>query len=464
MITALDSKILDRNCEALGISVDSLMANAGKALYDVLVKEFEKKKILIVCGVGNNGGDGFACAKHFGKKATVALLLPPERIKKEAARKHFEALDRKHVMFSDVYLDQYEVIVDCVLGVGARAPLDAEHKEYVKQLKNFKGRIVSADVPTGLGTKSAVVPDITVTFHDVKEGMTKENCGRIIVADIGIPEEAAHVMGPGDMLLYPVPREDSHKGENGRLLVIGGGPYIGAPALAGMAAQRAGIDIVHIATPKRCFIPIASMTPTFIMHDLPDDVLRETDVKRLLEISKNVDAVLIGPGLGKAPDTMAAVREFVLRCGKPMVIDADGIDAVSMMTVLPDNVVITPHRGEFEKFSGFAAKSCDLMELSKKRNVTILLKGVSDVIVNADCKRTNRAGTPGMTVGGTGDVLSGIVAGLLAKHMDMFGAACLGAYICGQAGEKAFDEFSYGMIATDVIDKITNVLKDHLKG
>jgi NAD(P)H-hydrate epimerase len=147
-----------------------------------------------------------------------------------------------------------------------------------------------------------------------------------------------------------------------------------------------------------------------------------------------------------------------------MVIDADGITAVSVMSVMPPNTIITPHRKEFERFSGFPANSCDLMEVSKKRNVAMLLKGVSDVIVHDDTKRTNRAGTPAMTVGGTGDVLSGIVAGLLSKHMDTFDAACLGAYICGRAGEKAFDEFSYGMIATDVIDMIPKVLKDHLKG
>ncbi|MDR0335334.1 MAG: NAD(P)H-hydrate dehydratase [Methanomassiliicoccaceae archaeon] len=464
MISALDSKILDRNCEALGISIDTLMGHAGEALYNVLIKEFEKKKIIIVCGTGNNGGDGLACAKHFGKKATVAMLLPPDMIKKEPARRRFEALDRKAVMFSDVYLDQYDVVVDCVLGVGARAPLDAVHKDYIKQLKDFKGKIVSADVPTGLGMKTAVVPDITVTFHDVKEGMTKENSGRIIVADIGIPEEAAHVMGPGDMLLYPLPKDDSHKGENGRLLVIGGGPYIGAPAMAAMASLRAGIDIVHIATPRRSFIPIASMTPNFIMHELSEDALCENDVKKLLDISRHMDAVLIGPGLGTAEGTMAAVREFVLRCGKPLVIDADGITAVSTMSVMPSNTIITPHRKEFEKFSGFVANSCDLMEVSKKRNVTMLLKGVSDVIVHNDVKRTNRSGNAAMTVGGTGDVLSGIVAGLLSKHMHTFGAACLGAYICGRAGDRAFDEFSYGLTATDVIEMIPKVLKDHLKG
>lgn len=463
MISILESRILDRNCEALGISLDTLIDNAGAALYDFLSKGYSGKKILIVCGAGNNGGDGFACARRFGKKASVALLFPPEKIKTEAAKRHFEALGREAQMFSDVSLDKYDVVVDCGLGTGVRSPLDNVYKDYIKKLKKFKGKIVSADVPTGFGTRDALLPNVTVTFHDRKEGMTEDNCGSIIVADIGIPEEALHIVGPGDMLLYPVPKEDSHKGENGRLLVIGGGPYIGAPAMSALAAMRVGVDVVRIATPKRSFAAIASMTPNFIMHQLPGDVLQEKDVKDLLELTKKVDAVLIGPGLGTADETMAAVREFVLRCKKPMVVDADGITAISVMSVVTENVIITPHRGEFEKFSGFSLSGCDLMDISKKRNVTILLKGVTDVIVHNDKKRTNRSGTPAMTVGGTGDVLSGIVAGLLSKGMDTFNAASLGAFISGAAGEKAYDEFSYGLLATDVIDMIPKVLKEHLK-
>ncbi|MCL2143788.1 MAG: NAD(P)H-hydrate dehydratase [Methanomassiliicoccaceae archaeon] len=460
----MESRIIDRNCEALGVSLETLVDNAGGALHRILSKEYAGKKILIVCGIGNNGADGFACAKRFGRKATVALLLPPEMIKTNAARHHFELLDRKPVMFSDVSLDQYEVIVDCVLGIGARSPLDAVYNDYIKKLKKFKGRIVSSDVPTGFGTRDSVQPNVTVTFHDTKEGMNEDNCGKIIVADIGVPEEAVHVAGPGDMLLYPLPKEDSHKGENGRLLVVGGGPYIGAPAMAAMASLRAGVDLVRIATPKRSFMPIASMTPNFIMHELSDDILTEKDVRSLLELAKKVDAVLIGPGLGTDEGTMAAVREFVLRCNKPAVVDADGITAISLMSVVPGNVIITPHKREFEDFSGFALKSCDLLEISERRNVTILLKGVTDVIVRGEKKKTNRSGTSAMTVGGTGDVLSGIVAGLLSKGMDTFDAAYLGAYICGSAGEKAFKELSYGMTATDVVDAIPKVLKDHLKG
>ena len=454
---------MDMNCEALGITIDTLMESAGAALADVVTKEYSGKKILIAVGAGNNGGDGMACAKHLGKKATVALIYPPDMIKREQARRQFENLERKHVMFSDVSLDQYELIVDCGLGVGARPPLDPAMREYVKRLRSFKGKIISADVPTGLGMKDAVVPHITVTFHAEKEGMNKDNSGKIIVADIGIPNEAIHAVGPGNMLIYPVPREDSHKGENGRLLIIGGGPYFGAPAMAAMAALRVGADIVRIATPKRCFVPISSITPLFIMHQMSDEIIEEKDVKGLLEITKNVDAVLIGPGLGTDEETMTAVREFALRCDKPLIVDADGITATASMAVFPDDVLITPHKGEFERFSGFALASCDLMSISKKRNVAILLKGVTDVIVHNDRKKINNTGTAAMTHGGTGDVLSGIVAGLVSKGMNMFDAACLGAYINGSAGEMAFDEKSYGLVATDVIETIPKILKRDLK-
>jgi len=460
-MSPLESMILDRNCESLGIPVSTLMDNAGVALFDIVSKEFAGKKILIVCGIGNNGGDGFACAKRFGRKADVAVLFPSDRIKTDAAKRQYNLLRKRPAMFTDVSVNEYDVIIDCGLGIGGRPPLDDVYIKYFEVLKKFKGTIVSADVPTGFGTDDHLIPDITVTFHDMKEGMNEKNCGRIIIADIGIPEEASRFVGPGDMLRYPVPKKDSHKGDNGRLLVIGGGPYIGAPAMSAMAAFRVGSDLVRIATPRLSFDHIASMTPAFIMHRTSDDILTENDVPRLLELSEKVDAVLIGPGLGTDERTMAAVREFMDRCKKPMTVDADGITAISSVPRIPDNVVITPHHKEFEIFS--AGSGDPVADVSEHRNVTILIKGRIDTIAQWENIRMNRAGTPAMTVGGTGDVLSGIVAGLLSKGMSTYDAACLGAFICGTAGEKAFSKKSYGMIATDVIDMIPKVLKEHLR-
>lgn len=477
MMSNLESRILDINSDHWGESVEDLMYNAGGALYDVLSDRFPDKRILIVCGPGNNGGDGFACAVRYKGTADVALLVP-DGIKTNAAKMHFDRLAAGPMMFSDVSLDNYDVVLDCVLGTGARSPLADVYKEYIKKIKKFKGTVVSADVPTGFGTEDALIPDITVTFHDRKEGMNEKNCGTIIVADIGIPEGAVRYIGPGDMLRYPIRKRDSHKGENGRLLIIGGGPYIGAPVMAAMAAQRVGIDLVHIATPIMSYTEIATMSPTFIMHKLSGDLLTEKDVKELLELAKKVDAVLIGPGLGTDEGTMKAVREFISECSVPVVADADGITAIASMKKIPGKVIITPHHREFNRFFGSDfdgrfgegegylddARESVLKNVSKERNVTVLLKGERDVIASAERIRYNYTGTSAMTVGGTGDVLAGAVAGLLSKNMDLFDAACLGAFICGLAGEDAFDEFYHGMIATDVIGKIPKVLKKYLEG
>jgi len=463
MMSPLESKILDMNSEALGVSVDELMDNAGAALFNVISERFDGKRILIVCGAGNNGGDGFACGKRFGKGADVALLFPPDKIKTGTAARHFNSLDIEPGMFSDIDLKKYDVIVDCVLGTGARSPLGDVYIDYVDRVRKFGGDVVAADVPTGFGTDCSFVPDITVTFHDVKGGMTKENCGDIVIADIGIPENASRLVGPGDMLRYPIPKTNSHKGQNGRLLIIGGGPYIGAPAMAGMAAFRIGADLVHIATPKPSFVPIASMTPNFIMHQTSDDVLVENDVPDLIKLSKKVDAVLVGPGLGTAEETIRAVRRFVTECDRPIVVDADGITAISSMPVISGNVIITPHHREFAAFTGNGPDdTASVQKVSTERNVTVLLKGETDVIAQNERVRFNETGTPAMTVGGTGDVLAGMVSGLLSKGMSTFDSACLGAYICGIAGEYAFFEHSYGMVATDVIDEIADVLMDYL--
>ena len=175
-----------------------------------------------------------------------------------------------------------------------------------------------------------------------------ENSGEIVVADIGIPPDAAKYVGPGEFVLYPLPSPDSHKGMNGRVLVVGGGPYTGAPALAGFGAYRIKVDLVRIATPARSYLPVAGYSPNFIVHELGDDVLTEEDVPRVMDLIKNVEAVLIGPGLGNADGTLHAIREIIRGCDRPMVIDADAITAVSKdRSVLKGKAgVITPHAGE----------------------------------------------------------------------------------------------------------------------
>ena len=452
MISPLDSRVLDANSESLGIEVDELMANAGEALADVITRMFNGKRILFVCGTGNNGGDGYVATRLLD--ADVAYFKEP---KTAPAMNSFTKIENRPMQFDVKLLDDYDVIIDCVLGTGVSGEIREPYAGYIKAVNDSGKTVVACDVPSGFGTSNAIRPTVTVTFHDIKEGMNEDNCGTIIIADIGIPAEAYEYVGTGDVLRYPVPELESHKGQNGRLLVIGGGPYTGAPSMAGMAALRVGVDLVHIATPDSSFQAVASACPSYIVHRLRGDHLDIGSVEYLINMSKEMDAVLIGPGLGTDEETRKAIIEFIEVCDRPMVVDADGV--TSFRGDIPKkNIVFTPHRGEFEKL----ARGAEPQDFAEKNQCVVVLKGHTDIITDGKRTRKNRAGTPAMTVGGTGDVLAGTIAGLLAKGMSPFDAGCLGTYLCGRAGEKAFDEFSYGLLATDIIDDIARVLRDEL--
>jgi len=457
MISPLDSRILDKNSECLGISVETLMENAGKALAEV-VDTFAIGKIIFICGSGNNGGDGYAASKYLKSKADYCAFKVP---KSELCIKMSKDLEIK--TYDASLLEKYDTIVDCVLGTGIEGELRPEYSQYIDKINKSNKNIIACDVPTGFGTSESIRANTTITFHDMKKGMDEHTCGRIIISDIGIPIDASVYVNKGDFLRYPIPKKDSHKGQNGRLIIVGGGPYVGAPACAGMAAVRIGADLVTIFTPKRSFIPIASISTSYIVKELSGDYLCTDDVPSILDACKNADALLIGPGIGCDEETAIATREIVSKVDLPIVIDADAITNVSVWNLPKKKSVFTPHSKELARIIDDSNFTDDFITEFCKDDYVILHKGPTDRIYSSEMIRLNRTGCVGMTVGGTGDVLAGIVAGLLSKHMSPFDSACLGAYICGLAGEKAFEEYSYGMSAEDVISHIGHVLKEGLK-
>ncbi len=466
MITPLDSRVLDANSAALGVDVLTLMGNAGTAVAGVIDDRYAGRKVAFACGKGNNGGDGFAAAGRVTRvDASVLLIEPAAAIVGEAPLHYLDRLECEIVAFNPDVLGDFDLIVDCALGTGLTGELRKPYAAYVDALAGFPGEIVSIDVPSGLGTDRAVRPGLTIALHDIKTGMDKDNSGEIVIMDIGIPAAAADLVGPGDMLRYPVPRPDYHKGCSGALLIIGGGPYFGAPALSAMAAMRSGVDLVRIAAPSACCPVIAAMSPVLTFEPLDGDMLHPRHVARLLEISDAFDAVLIGPGLGDDRETAEAVRRFVGSCSIPTVIDADGLNALGTGCHIGREAVLTPHAREFARLGGGPGHGPaeGVAELAGRMGATILLKGAADIISDGERVRSNLAGNPGMTTAGTGDVLAGIVAGLVAKGMGAFDAACLGAYISGTAGDAAYSDLSYGLIATDVIDRIPGVLRERLR-
>lgn len=461
MITPLDSRVMDANAEALGVSVEELMGNAGRAVAEFLKETYPGKRYAFFCGHGNNGGDGFAAASLLPKeRVKVFCITSPDRIRSPVVRGYMERTG-KSPRQSDLDDTDFDVLVDCGLGTGLSGNLRPEYADYVRFANSFNGPKVAVDVPTGLGTDISVKADITIALHEVKTGMNEENCGRIVVKDIGMPDKAFAETGPGDMLRYPVPAPGSHKGANGSLLVIGGGPYFGAPAMAAMAALRTGTDLVTVAAPESVFHEIAAASPVLMIEKLPGDHVDTCHLDRLLEMAANSTAVLIGPGLGKNEGTQALVRMFVRKCPVPIAIDADGLNALGKDFKAPNgNIVLTPHAKEFERLGGNRE---NVPDGARNLGCTVLFKGRIDIISNGDRTKFNNTGCAGMTGAGTGDVLAGITAALLSKGMSAFDAACLAAYISGKAGELAFAEKSYGMIATDVIDRIPDVLREGLK-
>lgn len=474
MLSHQEVKVLDINSEYLGMSIEVLMENAGRSVAEFTEGRFGKgKRIGIFCGTGNNGGDGFVAARYLRDRNKVQVLMakPRQNIKTELARRNFEKTADISLPAEDSELKQFDIVVDALLGIGIHGEVEEPYRTLIERINSSSSRIVSIDIPSGLGKDVCIRPDFTVTFHDTKMGMDRRNSGEIVVVDIGVPSDAVKFVGPGEFVYYPIPGSDSHKGDNGRVLVIGGGPYTGAPALAGLSAYRIGVDLVHIATPAMSYVPIASYSPNFIVHRLSSDSLVDEDLDVLRSLTEKVDAVLIGPGAGDNPETHRTIRKFVRVCNKPMVIDADGLGAISKgVDVLDGKIgVVTPHAMEFKAISGLILPAdyesrAELVKVFAKRiGMTVLLKGRIDVVSNGETVKLNRTGNAAMSVGGTGDVLAGLVVGLMSKGVDPFDAARISAFTNGFAGDLAFAKLGFSLLATDVIDEISVVLKRFLE-
>lgn len=466
-------RVLDLNSSYLGVRTLTLMENAGGAVArNVLSICKPNARVAVVCGRGNNGGDGFVAARHIAHtiRPDVFLVEPEQEVSSEIARMNLERAKELIKPLSSFDAGVYDIIVDALLGVGLRGRPRDPYARYIKLLNESRKTIVSVDVPSGWPSDVQVRPDITVTFHAAKIGMDNRNSGKIVIEDIGIPSEAETYCGPGEFALLPRRRKDAHKGDAGRVLVIGGGPYTGAPAFTGMAAMRSGIDLAFVATPEPAFLPVSIYSPNLIVRLLKGETLSEEHVKQLLEFSRSVDVVAIGPGLGSAPETISAVQSFVSECDRPLVIDADAIAACgAKQKILKGKYgVITPHAGEFKKLTGKSVpddpekKIRTVREAATRLKMTVLLKGPLDVISDGRYVRLNRVHNDAMTVGGTGDVLTGLVAGMMAQKATPFAAARIGAFANGVAGNLAFEEKSYGLLTTDIIDKIPLVLRRYL--
>ncbi|MEM2117902.1 MAG: NAD(P)H-hydrate dehydratase [Candidatus Bathyarchaeia archaeon] len=497
-ITSREMRALELNAEYFGVSQLQLMENAGHHIALEIASRFPKDKtIAIFCGLGGNGGDGFVATRHLSAldyKVTVILAGEAKEISHKAALENWNSLQflKENITIHEVYDSALipditaDVVVDALLGIGTKGKLKPPILQLVQKINAMNAFRIAVDVPTGIDSDTgevlgeAVKANLTITFHRAKQELEKarDYVGELLIKDIGLPKELENFTGPGDVMLVSKPRpKESHKGDFGRLLIIGGSEtYSGAPALVALAALRTGVDLAYVATPEKTAHAISSMTPDLITIKLEGKHLNITNMPTLKTYIETVNAVVLGPGLGLHVETKEAVKaiiEIVENAGKPLLLDADGLKAFAeFKRKLKTPLVLTPHAGEYAILTGrklsevFKEKILDVQKTAGELGAVILLKGPVDIIADEKCFKLNFTGNPGMTVGGTGDVLSGIVGALLAQKTDPFEAATAGAFVNGAAGDFVSEEKGHHMVSTDLLEWVSQVLNDpmsHLK-
>jgi len=471
MITAERMAAVDENAAALGVPRKQLMESSGNAVAAAVRRVADPgDAVALVCGRGNNGGDAFVAARFLDDyDVTVHLLGRPETISTDIARENWAALeqaeyDTRVVRDSvDLTLDDPDVIVDAMLGTGVTGALREPERSAAEAINGADATVVAVDVPSGVDANTgeaagvAVDADRIVTFHDAKPGLDED---AVTVAEIGIPEAAELFAGPGDRHVLDRP-SDAHKGAFGEILVVGGGPYTGAPALAAQAAMRAGADLVRVACPRAVAREVQGFEEGLICRPFDGDHLTTDHLDHVRTLAADHDAVVFGPGLGDDAATLTAVRDFLADYDGRAVIDADALQVVPEVTT-DATLLCTPHQGELRAMGGPSADDWRerldaVTDFSADIGHTLLVKGAYDVISDGADARANRTGNPGMTVGGTGDVLAGMAGALLATQAPL-DAATLAAYANGLAGDRIVDRQGYGLLASDLLSELPAAL------
>lgn len=509
--TAKQVKNIDRRAtREFGIPGPVLMENAASAIMAEMEKYFDGLigvRVGIICGKGNNGGDGLALARRLsirGVPVRVALLASFTAVSGEAKvnlsilrKMDVEITQNASARFVADISEWSDIIVDAILGVGLSSPLKGLYAQAVDTI-NASGRpVVAIDVPTGIDSDTgavmgtAIMADLTVTMAVLKRGIMvfpgARNAGEVRIADIGIPSEViekekinVRLLNKGSLLGILGRRDqDAHKGDFGHLLVIAGSPgKAGAATMTAKSALRTGTGLVSVGTPNG-LVPIiqqqvfeAMCIPSAESIDGTIGLGAETE---LLKVAAKMSACAIGPGLSTHYETVTMVRSFLQQITIPIVIDADGLNAlIGYLDVIKKNkgpVIMTPHPGEMARLLGITISDVQKDRIgiatvfAVKYNVTIVLKGAGTVVANPDgLVYINNTGNPGMATGGTGDALTGMIGGFLAQGFASLQAACLGVYLHGLAGDLAAKEKGEaGMIAGDLIEKIPQALQETIE-
>jgi ADP-dependent NAD(P)H-hydrate dehydratase / NAD(P)H-hydrate epimerase len=474
--------------ETKGIPSLDLMERAGEGLAAVVGQQAPAGRVVIVCGKGNNGGDGLVAARllrQAAREVDVLTVWPPDALQGDAAAQLERLPGDRPQPFSADALERAQVIVDALLGTGASgAPRDPA-AAVIDAINAAKAPVVAADIPSGVDASTGAVEGVaveavaTATFHRAKPGLWirpgKAHAGRVHVIDIGIPRGAPAKPDLGlisDGVLAGIPHRgpDSTKFTSGNVFVIGGSSGLtGAPTMAAMAAMRSGAGYVTVGAPGHLESTFSVRLLEAMMVGLPSDEgsLTPEAVEPALKAIKRADAVVLGPGLGRTAGAQAFAREMFERIDVPLVIDADGLNALA--GVFPEDLpqrrwptVLTPHAGELGRLLDVDSSAIEAHRLQHAREAAhrsrafVVLKG-DDTIVSSPNGRVaiSRGGAPGLATAGTGDVLSGITGALLAKRLPPAHAACAAVFAHVRAGRLAAAPHGPdAVIASDVIQQL----------
>lgn len=464
-----------------------LMERASLCLRDFIVKRFPKdKKISVVCGTGNNGGDGLALVRLLRElDYSVKYVIVGDKMKlSKAARAQLNILEAykctPKLFFKDI--EECDLLVDALFGTGLSRDLDEQYKNIISAINDLPCKKLAVDISSGLNSSNgqvmgnAIKCDYTVTFgfrklgHFLGEG--REYSGELHCYQMGITEESLNpedfyvkALEPNDLdLLLPKRRKDSHKGNFGKLLIIAGKKDMaGAAIFAGKAAYNMGAGLVKIFTEES--------NREIIQKTLPEAMLttyEEQDVKLLDKDLKWATTLLIGPGMGTTPDKHQLFKYAVENFNGPILIDADGLSNLSndLVVIKGKDVIITPHVGEMSRLTGLSSEDInkDFLNVSrdfaKTNDVVCCLKSATTLVSSPDGETyLNMYGNEGMATGGSGDVLSGIISGLLCQGLNTGDATKLGVLIHALAGDKTRDEVGEcSVMAGKIVENIRTVL------
>ena len=506
--TAEEMRAIDRaTTERFGVPSLTLMENAGSAIARFILQRYsEASRVAVICGKGNNGGDGFVVARklHRAGRVVEVLLLGSRTELKGDALTMFERLPLRPIEVtspqeleaeSSRSLAHCELIVDAILGTGFRPPVAGLYANAIAAMNRSDKPIVAVDIPSGADS-DAMTPqsgegiaraDEIVTFTAPRPAHVFGNLtrGPVLVAPIGSPPEAIvsslnlEVTTPRDFaaLLAPRPR-DSNKGMFGHVLIIGGSfGKSGAAGMAGMAALRAGAGLSTVATPARVLSSVASFAAELMTEPLAETAagsiaLAAAESGRFTDLTNSMTVVAIGPGVGRDPETVQFVQEAVRQTKVPLVLDADGLNAFEGQTNLLDGrqrpLVLTPHPGEMARLAGISIKAVQSDRLNVARSfardhhLVLVLKGDRTIIAFPDGSAwVNPTGNPGMATGGTGDILTGMTAGVIAQMPNDYARAAIAAvYLHGLAGDVAAERMGeHSLVATDLLNGLPEAFR-----